>query len=308
MVAAHPALVSVVIPAYNAESTIAAQLDALAAQQTDVPFEVLVCDNGSTDATRSVALSYAASIPRLRVVDASARRGPAAARNIGVSQAAAERVLFCDADDIVEAGWVKAMSDALGVADLVAGALDGRSLNTGNRASVSWEVSADIRMPFWTRFGAGASSNLAVRRSVFLEVDGFDERLQTGEDVDFCWRVQLAGHSFARCPSAVVRSRQRDGRRAVFRQAYSYGAGTRALRLKYARYVDADDGPAPAPDRIVGPASPIPAAPAEERRSALRRIARLFTATGQANAAWRLGEWLGSRWGRVDAAITPLHP
>ena len=311
MVAAHPALVSVVIPAYNAESTIAAQLDALAAQQADVPFEVLVCDNGSTDATRSVALSFAASIPRLRVVDASARRGPAAARNIGVSQAAAERVLFCDADDIVGDGWLERMASALlDDVEVAAGTLEGRSLNTANRYSVSWEVSGDIRLAFWPRFRATASSNLGVRKDVFDEAGGFDELLLTCEDLDFCWRVQLAGHPLVFVTDAVVHSRQRDGLGAVFRQARSYAAGTRALRYKYSAIATADvDPPAPAavtPPGGDGGAHDAGAAASGRVARGLSRVGRIFTRTGQANIAWRLGEALGKRFGRIDPRIRPL--
>lgn len=293
---------SVVIPAHNAQSTLGAQLDALAMQTRARDVEVLVCDNGSSDATRTVARRYAEDGMRVEVVDASERRGPAAARNIGSVHARGRLLLFCDADDVVAPGWLTAMIDALGHADLVAGDLDGRSLNARNRASVSWEVSGDIRMPFWTRFGAGASSNLGVRSDVFDAVGGFDERLRTGEDVDFCWRVQLAGFRFHRSREAVVRSRQRDGRRAVFRQAYSYGAGSRALRVKYRLYIDADrERPSSMHDGDVGGA-PAPAV----ARSRTRRMLRVFTPTGQANLAWRVGEALGARYGHIDPHIAPM--
>lgn len=293
--------VSIVIAAYDAEATLGAQLDALRPQLGD-DTEVLVCDNGSTDGTRRLVETYAAGAMRVRLVDASARRGPAAARNIGASAASGTLLLFCDADDVVTPGWAAGLRTALQSADLVAGRLDGRSLNRGNRASVSWEVSAEIRMPFWTRFGAGASSNLGIRRAVFESVGGFDERLRTGEDVDLCWRVQLAGFTFARSPGAVVLSRQRNGRRAVFRQAYAYGAGSRALQIKYRRHIDADRGRsfATAHDEAGSPAGrdPLP--------SRLPRVLRPLTRSGQANVAWRLGEALGKRYGAIDPGVSAL--
>src|SRR6185295_6515304 len=64
----RPALTSVVIPAYNAAATIGAQLDALAAQTYNGAWEVLVCDNGSSDTTLEVVASYTDRLPRLRVV------------------------------------------------------------------------------------------------------------------------------------------------------------------------------------------------------------------------------------------------
>jgi GT2 family glycosyltransferase len=293
---------SIVIAAYNAAHTLGAQLDALA-PQIAAGVEVLVCDNGSTDATGDVVGARARTGLPVRIVDASARPGPAAARNIGAGEARGKLLLFCDADDVVDTGWVAAMTRALAAADLVAGRLDGRSLNTGNRVSVDWEVSAEIRMPFWTRYPAGASSNLGVRAAVFRAVGGFDERLRTGEDVDLCWRVQLAGFAFARAADALVFSRQRDGRRAVFRQAYSYGAGSRALRRKYSAFI-AHDARHPAAS---APATPGDAAtPAAAPRPLAVRARRALTRSGQANLAWRAGEALGIRFGRIDPAVTPL--
>ena len=66
----HPKSVaaSVIIPVYNGANYITQQLDALAVQTGNPSFEVLVCDNGSTDDTRAVVESYNASYP-LRVVE-----------------------------------------------------------------------------------------------------------------------------------------------------------------------------------------------------------------------------------------------
>ena len=97
--------VSVVVAALNAASTIQAQLDALSGQ--DYPahlFEVLVCDNGSTDGTREIVQRHAQTDPRFRLVDASARRGSGPARNLGVARSRNNLIAFCDADDIAESG------------------------------------------------------------------------------------------------------------------------------------------------------------------------------------------------------------
>lgn len=311
--------VSVVIATYNAERTLGHQLDALLSEDLDGELEILVCDNGSRDGSAAVAQAREGQRHAVRVVDASERPGPSAARNIGAQAARGALILFCDADDVIEPGWIAAMQHALESADLVAGTLEGRLLNADNRASVSWEVSADITMPYWPRFGAGASSNLGVRAEVFEAVGGFDEALRTGEDIDLCWRAQLAGFGFARSARAVVHSRQRDGRCAVWRQAFAYGTGSRALKRKYARHIQADRSrPAPTP----APAAPVDAepeaaarvdstlsgAPSRASRSIFARAARLLTPTGQANLAWRMGETLGARFGRVDARVVPLEP
>src|SRR5690606_31786877 len=79
---------SVVIAAFDARATLGEQLDALAARDVDFAVEVLVCDNGSRDGTPDLVRRRQEREPWLRLVDASARRGPSAARNIGAGQAA----------------------------------------------------------------------------------------------------------------------------------------------------------------------------------------------------------------------------
>ncbi|MBI2467114.1 MAG: glycosyltransferase family 2 protein [Candidatus Rokubacteria bacterium] len=92
-VAASP-LASVVIPAYDAEATLPACLAALARQSlAPERFEVIVVDDGSTDATAQVAERAG-----VRVVRLPANAGPAAARNRGAQAARGEVLVFTDAD------------------------------------------------------------------------------------------------------------------------------------------------------------------------------------------------------------------
>lgn len=91
-----PGLVSVVIPAYDAEAFIAETLDSVLAQ-TWTPFEVVVVDDGSTDGTIAVAESFG---DRVRVV-ACPHRGHAATRNAGIEAARGEFIAFIDADDLM---------------------------------------------------------------------------------------------------------------------------------------------------------------------------------------------------------------
>ena len=66
---AAPGLITVVVPARDAEQTIAAQLEALAAQTYEGDWELVVSDSGSTDRTLEIAGDWSARIPSLRVVD-----------------------------------------------------------------------------------------------------------------------------------------------------------------------------------------------------------------------------------------------
>ena len=104
---------SVVIAAFDASATITAQLEALVRQEWSRSWEVIVADNGSTDGTAAIVSGFASEHPRVRLVDASTRRGPATARNVGVAHARGQLVAFCDADDVVGDSWVRAMGDGL---------------------------------------------------------------------------------------------------------------------------------------------------------------------------------------------------
>jgi glycosyltransferase involved in cell wall biosynthesis len=88
-------LISVVIPAFNAEPYIAETLES-ALRQTDHNFEIIVVDDGSTDRTREIIRRYA---PRVRLIEQQ-NKGPAAARNLLLTEAQGKYVAFLDADDV----------------------------------------------------------------------------------------------------------------------------------------------------------------------------------------------------------------
>ncbi len=230
-------MISVVIPAYNAAATIGSQLEALHSQSCEGQREVIVADNGSTDGTVAVVESWRDRIPALRVVDASARRGAAAARNIGAAAAAGELLAFCDADDTVAPGWLDACAAALSEHSFIAGAMDHDSMNPG--AAVRWHVHSHVTAaPQALRFKPYAlSSNMAVRRAAFEEVGGFPEDLgAAGEDVAISWELQLAGHDLHFAPGAVVAYRHRSSLADLWRQYRAYGYADPVLYARYRSY------------------------------------------------------------------------
>ena len=214
----EPPLISVVVPVRNGMPWVEHQLRALAAQQIGVDWEVVVAENGSDDGTRSCVQRWSERCPRIRLVDASARRGAGAARNIGVRAARGRLLAFCDADDVVRPGWLASMSRALADADLVAGVFDFSALDG---VPTSIPVPAATRQLGFLPFALGA--NLAVRREAFEAVQGFCEELSPEEDVDLCWRLQLAGYRFAVTSDAIVEKRERAGVRPMLRAAWAYG-------------------------------------------------------------------------------------
>ena len=245
-------MISVVIPVLNGADTIGQQLQALAEQDTDVAWEVVIADNGSTDASVAVAESFDGVLPGLRVVDASRRRGPAAARNIGVEAARGEVLAFCDADDIVAPGWLAAMASASTEQDFVAGGLN------FDFASLGAKLRAHDRSPAWApcvghfgwlKYALGA--NMAVSRRAFHEVGGFVEELHAGEDLDLSWRLQLAGYTLHYEPGALVHKRPRPSNRHTVRQHVNYGRHDVAL-FKRLRSSGMPRRPAAAQVRLYG--------------------------------------------------------
>jgi len=107
--------VSVIIPARDAAATRPATLAGLAAQRAEDGMEVIVVDDGSTDATATVAREAGATV----IVGQG--RGAGAARNVGVAAASGEILAFVDADVEPQPGWLEAGIRALDGADMVQG-------------------------------------------------------------------------------------------------------------------------------------------------------------------------------------------
>lgn len=228
---------SVVIPTFNGAETIGEQLDALARQDWQGPWEVVVSDNGSTDATRAVVESYAERFPTLTVVDSSDVPGAAHARNVGAAAATGDYVLFCDDDDIVGDGYLQAMATALERHPLVAARMEHRRLNPAWTQGTYGDPQRDglLASPSFLPYAYGCS--LAVRRDIHIKVGGFDEAfVPTGEDNDYCYRIQLSGTPLHFVPAAVLHYRHRQRLGEIFRQFRRYGRAWVLVQKHYAPY------------------------------------------------------------------------
>jgi len=306
--------ISVVIAAYNAEQTLGAQLDALARQDFAGEWEVLVCDNGSTDGTVDVVRERQATQPNLRLVDASARRGPGAARNAGVRVARAPRLAFCDADDLVEPGWLAALHRALDRAPAVTGRARRAEFNSrpDNPVYFSWGL---YRVPFFPYLDGAGAGNFAVRTEAFRRIGGFDEALRTGEDLDLTWRLQLAGFRLVEEPAAVVTVSNRAGLGSTITQTFAYGVGDKRLVHKYALVAEAfrtGDLVLPEPSQHAQPTEDPADRPEPPRESTARRVLRKLRTTRRlsdlTNVTRKAATWLGFRFGRIDRSAPQLRP
>lgn len=224
---------TIVIPVHNAEPYLADQLRALAGQEDDAPWQVVVVDDASTDGSVAVADSFSEQLD-LTVLRGAVRRGPAHARNTGAAHGSGDKLLFLDADDEVAPGYVAAMSSALDNAGLVAARLDQESLNApwvrGAFGPPGQTRDVDVALGF---LPAASGGSIGVERAVFEAVGGFEESLRWADDIAFCWDVQLAGTPLVFVPDAVVRYRYRHRLRDLFQQSRAHGSD---LPLLYRRY------------------------------------------------------------------------
>jgi cellulose synthase/poly-beta-1,6-N-acetylglucosamine synthase-like glycosyltransferase len=217
-----PSSVSVVVPAYNAASTLAEQLEALAAQRYDGGWELVIVDNGSTDGTADLARRYRQRFKAFTLVDGGSRRGHSAPRNAGAIAAQGELLAYCDADDVVAPGWLQAMAGAARHYDLIGGWLDVRPLN--DDATRSWHQPwPRDRLRSWL-LPCAVSANLAIWADVLRDLGGWSSMYEAGaEDTELSWRAQLAGYRLGFAPDAVVYYRYRSGLWETARQAYAIG-------------------------------------------------------------------------------------
>lgn len=228
--------ISVIIPVHNGLRDVPEQLAALAQQVGAPPFEVILVDNRSTDGLRDAVPYLSAEQPYpLVLLAAHDIAGVSHARNVGLRASSNDIVLVCDADDRVGPHWVRGMVQGLQDNDLVGGVLDVAPLNTG--PELQWRPMPDhARLPVSLQFLPYVQGcNVGVWRKIALDVGGWDEKFtQGGDDVDFAWRVQLAGGRVGTAPDAVVAYRYRRGLGATARQGFLYAFNDHLLLSKFA--------------------------------------------------------------------------
>lgn len=199
----HNIRVSVIVPAHRAAHLLPDTLGALRASQVDaLDWELIVVDDGSDDATATVA---AALSDRVISLPAPAR-GPGAARNAGAAVARGEWLLFVDADVRVHPNTLHRFVDSVAThpnATAIFGAYDARPAGEGlvsrYRNLLHRYVhlcGAGLADSFWAGLGG-------VRRDRFLAVGGFDAQRYAApaiEDIELGYRLRDAGDTIVLDP------------------------------------------------------------------------------------------------------------
>jgi len=232
---------SVILPCFNGAATIGVQLEALTRQSWSGGWEVVVCNNGSTDDSMAVVERYRDRLPKLRIVDvydgAGERRGVARSYTVGFAAARGDAFVLCEADDEVADGWLRKLGNALTRYPFVAAAIDYERLNAAAfrplglpQQSVEAGLSTFSGPTFWP-YASGCSMGL--RRSTYEAIGDPDEACGACWDTDYCWRAHLAGIELTFVPEAIVHYRLRSTLLGAFQQGRSWSRGHVTLDQKY---------------------------------------------------------------------------
>lgn len=186
--------ITVVIPAYNEEQYISNCLDSLANQITDLPFEVIVVNNNSTDRSQEIINNYKNKL-NLRII-LETKKGRGAARWRGFKEAKGDIILSTDADSVVPLNWIQALTNSLknssGVAVSGPCYFDDMPNITKKLMNILQPLfMVGYRIIFGHYFLSGF--NFAIQKTAYIQSGGFNPNLNAIEDGDLSFRVNKIG-------------------------------------------------------------------------------------------------------------------
>lgn len=193
-------VVSVIIPTRNRQSMLMQAVEAVARQDLEASFELIVVDDASTDSTQATVLGLQenSAIP-LSYLRLAYHSGPAGARNAGLNLARGRLIAFTDDDCVPAAAWLRAAVEAF----------DGTGPEVGMVQGRTEPIAAPTKI--YSRFvetrevdGTFATANMVFRREALAD-ENFDPECPWWEDTDLGWRLVERGWRVVFAPEALVR-------------------------------------------------------------------------------------------------------
>jgi cellulose synthase/poly-beta-1,6-N-acetylglucosamine synthase-like glycosyltransferase len=258
--------------------------------------EILVVDNGSTDATAAIARAH----PVTCIHEPTA--GVSNARNRGIEAASGEIVAFLDSDCIVIPGWMREITAPFAdpAVGAVGGELEGLPPQTAAERQTTRLLGRWQRAAMQSDPPYAITANAAYRLSVLRDIGGFDPRMPRAQDVELGHRFHNRSDlKVAFAPGAIARHRHATTARAFFRQqlGWAYGAGLLAAR----RIAAGEEFPPPRLAYVLRSAQGIVAVLMTFPRGYGQRI---WIEDAWFNFLRNLSWWLGLQAGRIRGRVS----
>ncbi|MCC6004643.1 MAG: glycosyltransferase [Thermofilum sp.] len=201
--------VSVVVLTCNSAGTLELLLESLR-RQTLPPHEIVVVDCGSTDGTIEIARKYGCIVYDKPV------KVRAEARNIGVKISKGDIIAFIDSDCVAERNWLEELVKNFD--DIMIAGVSGKvsALNSNKLIPKLIDLATKDEPHY-------ATWNIAYRKCVLDEVNGFDSKLHACEDQALAWKIIRKGYRMVWNPNAIVYHKHRESLFSFLKQQYDYG-------------------------------------------------------------------------------------
>jgi len=222
--------ISIVVCTYNGARTLRDCLEGL--RRLSYPaYEVIVVDDGSTDATAAIAREYNCRLIR------TANRGLANARNTGLAAATGEIIAYIDDDAYPDPHWLSYLAATfLSTSHAGVGGPNVAPAGDGPIAEcVARAPGGPVHVLLTDREAEHIPGcNMAFRKACLEAIGGFDPQFRTaGDDVDVCWRLQERGWTLGFQPPALVWHHRRNSVRTYWKQQIGYGRAEAMLERKW---------------------------------------------------------------------------
>lgn len=185
--------VSVVIPAYNEAKCIKDTLHSLVNQNTGFEYEVILVNNNSTDETYGIAKTFQDQM-NLRIINEK-RQGRGAARARGFNEAKGKIILSADADTIFYKDWVETLALEI-KADVVGVTTSCQVVDLSGVSNWLFNLIQPASMVLYRIFLGHywlSGFSCGILKSVYIKSGGFDESLQSQEDIALSFQVAKLG-------------------------------------------------------------------------------------------------------------------
>jgi GT2 family glycosyltransferase len=245
-------MVSIIIAAYNAEKFLSKVLDSIY-QQTRLPDEIIIVDDGSSDNTREIAEEYkdkaSRSFPGIGYhLIVQKNKGPAAASNVAIKNAKGEYIVSVDSDAIVDRDLIEKCVHEMETNQSI-GAVGGY-IRTANKDKFWARIMGyDIEYRYDHIGGLQAPKawmshispcNTLYRKEVFDKIGGFSETFGHTHDVDFSYRLTAAGYKILLLKTTGCEHYSKESFSSYIRQNYKYAYGRMMLVSKKVAYIKGD--------------------------------------------------------------------